>query len=56
MNSVFQYPPETSSAKPMELSPVKGKKVIADFDGGQISSDAGSPHIGRRFIAQIGRH
>ena len=25
----------------MELTPVKGRKVIADFDGGQISSDAG---------------
>ena len=31
MNSVFQYPLEISSAKPMELSPVKGNKVIADF-------------------------
>ena len=26
---------------PMELSPVKGKTIIADFDGGNISSDAG---------------
>ena len=42
MNSVFKYPPKTSSAKPMELTPVEGKKVIADFDGGQISSDAGA--------------
>jgi len=42
MNSVLQYPPETSSAKPMELTPVEGKRVIADFDGGQISSDAGA--------------
>jgi len=26
---------------PMELSPVKGKTIIANFDGGNISSDAG---------------
>ena len=26
---------------PMELSPVKGKTIMADFDGGNISSDAG---------------
>jgi len=26
---------------PMELSQVKGKSIIADFDGGNISSDAG---------------
>ena len=32
----------TPSAKPMELSPVKGKKVVADFDGGQMSTDAGA--------------
>ena len=34
--------PAASSSKPMELKPVKGKKVIANFDGGQISSDAGA--------------
>ena len=32
----------SSSSEPMELTPVKGKKVIADFDGGQISSDGGA--------------
>jgi hypothetical protein len=52
MNSVSQNSTEkiseisdtsaVSSSKPMELSPVKGKKVIVDFDGGQISSDAGA--------------
>ncbi len=42
MNSVFQYAPENSSAKPMELAPVNGKKVFANFDGGQISSNAGT--------------
>ena len=42
MNSVFQNMLEDSSDKPMELTPVKGKKIIADFDGGQISSDAGT--------------
>ena len=52
MNSVWQNPAEksseisdssaASSSEPMELSPVKGKRVFVDFDGGQISSDAGA--------------
>ena len=42
MKSIFQNSPENSSAKPMKLTPVNGTKVIADFDGGQISSDGGA--------------
>ena len=52
MNSVWQNPseksgeisntPEVSASEPMKLTPVKGKKVIVDFDGGQMSSDAGA--------------
>ena len=42
MNSVFQNSQENISVEPMKLSPVNGKKVSADFDGGQISSDAGA--------------
>ena len=38
----FPNPKENPSAEPMKLSTVKGKKVVADFDGGQISTDAGA--------------
>ena len=41
MNSVFKNSQENVSIEPMKLSSVNGKKVLADFDGGQISSDAG---------------
>ena len=37
----------------MELSPISGKKVIADFDGGQMSSDAGALLL-KETEAQVG--
>src|ERR1700685_463503 len=34
------------SAKPSEFAPVEGRPVVADFDGGAVTSDAGGLLLG----------
>lgn len=46
--------PTECSAKPMAFAPVEGRSVVAAFDGGAITSDAGALLLGRlatRFLA-----
>jgi len=40
--------PTECRAKAMAFAPVDGRRVVADFDGGAITSDAGALLLGRR--------
>ena len=49
--------PTECSVKPMGFAPVDGRAVVADFDGGAITSNAGGLLLGAtdRAIGLIGR-
>ena len=38
--------PTERSAKPSEFARVDGRSVVAEFDGGAVTSDAGGPLLG----------
>jgi len=46
-----------SSAKASAFAPVEGRQVIADFDGGAVTSDAGGLLLGAadKAIGLVGR-
>ena len=39
-----------------EFARVKGRSVVAGFDGGTITADAGTLSYSSKFVSSIGRH